>query len=48
MNFVSLERDTKFSVSLNSFRTSCGYFGGSSVEGRFDCFGILGLITEIT
>jgi hypothetical protein len=46
MNFVSLERDTKFSVSLNSFNTSGGYFGGSSVVGRFDCFGILGKLLE--
>ena len=40
--------DTKFSVSLNSSKTSCGCFGGSYVVGRFDCFGILGFITEIT
>ena len=46
MNLVFLERE-KVSFSLNSFKT-CGYFGGYSVLGRFDCFGILGLITEIT
>jgi hypothetical protein len=41
INFVSLARDTKFSLSSNSSKTSCGYFGGSSVAGRFDDFGIL-------
>ena len=48
MNFKFLDNGTKFSSLLKSSRTDSGYFGASSVVGKYSSrFGTFGLITVI-